>query len=98
MSQILSSEQINSAISDLNQLAALNWELVDGKLCCQLKFQDFIHAFGFMSQVAIIAETLKHHPEWSNGYNTVNIHLVTHDAGGITAKDTELAGRISQLL
>ena len=98
MSQILSSEEINNAIADLNQLATANWQLADGKLCCQFKFKDFIHAFGFMSQVAIIAEKMNHHPEWLNVYNTVNIHLVTHDAGGITAKDTELARCISELL
>lgn len=54
-------------------------------------FRDFVEAFGFMSQVALVAERMDHHPEWSNVYKTVNVLLTTHDAGGLTSKDVTLA-------
>lgn len=77
------------------QLSSLpGWELADGKLRRQLVFGDFIEAFDFMSRVAPLAEAMNHHPEWSNVYNRVEIDLVTHDAGGITKLDFELARRI----
>jgi len=63
------------------------------------KFNNFIEAFGFMAQVAIIAEKMNHHPNWSNVYNRVEISLSTHDAGNtITSKDRELANEIDKLL
>ena len=55
------------------------------------KFADFNAAFGFMTRVALKAEKLDHHPEWSNVYNKVEVVLTTHDAGGVTAKDVDLA-------
>lgn len=61
------------------------------------RFADFVAAFGFMSQVAILAEKANHHPEWSNVYHTVNIRLSTHDAGGLTDKDFDLARAIEAL-
>lgn len=73
------------------------WSLRDGKLHRELRFEDFVAAFGFMSRVAIVAEKLDHHPEWSNFWNRVVVDLVTHDAGGITALDLELARRIDAL-
>lgn len=54
-------------------------------------FADFVEAFGFMTQAALVAERMDHHPEWSNVYKTVNVLLTTHDAGGLTMKDVELA-------
>ena len=54
-------------------------------------FGDFVEAFGFMSQVALVAERMDHHPEWSNVYKTVTVLLTTHDASGLTAKDVTLA-------
>lgn len=54
-------------------------------------FGNFVEAFGFMAQVALVAERMDHHPEWSNVYKTVNVLLTTHDAGGLTMKDVELA-------
>lgn len=54
-------------------------------------FADFVAAFGFMTKVALIAEKMDHHPEWSNVYRTVDVTLATHDAGGLTSLDTELA-------
>lgn len=55
------------------------------------KFSDFKTAFGFMTTVALKAEQIDHHPEWFNVYNTVDVTLSTHDAGGVTGKDLELA-------
>ena len=54
-------------------------------------FANFVEAFGFMTEVALVAERMDHHPEWSNVYKTVNVLLTTHDAGGLTMKDVELA-------
>ena len=74
------------------------WSLNSDKLYCKFVFADFVEAFGFMSRVALHAERMDHHPEWSNVYNRVEIYLTTHDAGGITERDFELAQRISRLL
>jgi 4a-hydroxytetrahydrobiopterin dehydratase len=62
------------------------------------KFKNFSDAFSFMTRVALAAEKMGHHPEWSNTYNKVRITLTTHDAGGLTEKDTELAGKIDRLM
>jgi 4a-hydroxytetrahydrobiopterin dehydratase len=79
-------------------LAALpGWLFADGKLHRELRFPDFVRAFGFMTSVALVAESMNHHPEWSNVYARVTIDLTTHDAGGITELDLELARRISEL-
>ena len=67
------------------------WAIVDDKLHREFAFADFVEAFGFMTRLAIEAEKRNHHPEWSNVWNRVTIDLVTHDAGGITVKDSELA-------
>ena len=74
------------------------WRLEEGKLMLSLKFENFSMAWGFMSRVALLAEQQNHHPEWVNVYNRVDIALVTHDAGGITTKDLDLAKAITQLL
>jgi 4a-hydroxytetrahydrobiopterin dehydratase len=74
------------------------WKLREGKLYRKLVFKDFSEAFGFMSRVALLAETMDHHPEWSNVYNRVEIYLTSHDAGGITERDFTLAGRVNGLL
>jgi 4a-hydroxytetrahydrobiopterin dehydratase len=71
------------------------WSLDAGKLYREFVFADFSHAFGFMSRVALAAEAADHHPEWSNVYNRVRVHLTTHDAGGITDKDFALAARMN---
>lgn len=73
------------------------WEHKDGKLHRGFVFPDFAEAFRFMTGVAAEAERLQHHPEWSNVYNRVTMDLVTHDAGGITALDFELASRVQVL-
>ncbi|MGB7404903.1 MAG: 4a-hydroxytetrahydrobiopterin dehydratase [Pacificimonas sp.] len=63
----------------------------------QYKFDDFVAAFGFMSSVALMAESADHHPEWSNVYNKVDITLTTHDADGLSQKDIDLARKIDGL-
>ncbi len=70
------------------------WSLVDGKLHRELRFPNFIDAFGFMTRAALIAQSMDHHPEWSNVYGTVVIDLTTHSAGGITENDLELSNAI----
>ncbi len=70
------------------------WTLVDGKLHRELRLGDFVTAFGLMARVAIVAEKMNHHPEWSNVYDRVIIDLTTHDAGGVTDLDLTLAARI----
>lgn len=73
-----------------------SWSIEDAKLTRVLKFKDFVEAFAFMTKVALIAEQMNHHPEWSNVYSTVRIQLTTHDAGGLSAKDFQLAERIDE--
>lgn len=76
-------------------LAALpGWNRDGDYLCRAYKFADFTHAFAFMTRVALLAERADHHPEWSNVYNTVEIRLTTHDAGGLTQRDVDLARAI----
>ena len=74
------------------------WELRDGKLRREIEFDDFVSAFGFMTSVALLAERMNHHPEWFNVYGKVTIDLSTHDVGGISAKDFELAAAADALL
>ena len=70
----------------------------DGKaLERSFKFKDFSEAFAFMTRVALAAEKADHHPDWSNSWNKVTIDLVSHDKGGITARDVALAERINAL-
>ena len=80
------------------RLAALpGWTLQASKLHREWRFPDFVAAFGFMTRVALLAEAMNHHPEWSNVYNRVVVDLTTHDAGGISERDFTLAERMSQL-
>lgn len=88
----LSNEQIQEHLRALSA-----WTVKDEKLHRELSFPDFVQAFGFMSSVALVAERMDHHPEWSNVYGRVVIDLTTHDAGGITERDFELARRIEAL-
>lgn len=73
------------------------WSLVDGKLHREYRFPDFVSAFGFMTRAALVAESMNHHPEWFNVYGRVVVDLTTHDAGGITDLDLELAQRMDAL-
>lgn len=73
------------------------WILDDGRLHRRFEFDDFVHAFGFMTSVALVAERMNHHPDWMNVYNRVEVHLSSHDVGGLSDRDFELARRISAL-
>tara|TARA_A100001015_G_C14867957_1_gene663145 strand:+ start:813 stop:1112 length:300 start_codon:yes stop_codon:yes gene_type:complete len=86
----LSEEEISAALaSDLS-----NWSRDGDFICRQLVFMDFKEAWGFMSEVALSAEALNHHPNWENVYNRVAIKLSTHDANGLTQLDLDLAREI----
>jgi 4a-hydroxytetrahydrobiopterin dehydratase len=74
-----------------------SWTFVDSKLHREFKFRNFVQAFGFMAQVALLAERAAHHPEWYNVYNRVVVDLTTHEAGGITQKDLDLAREIDEI-
>jgi 4a-hydroxytetrahydrobiopterin dehydratase len=73
------------------------WSLKDGKLYREFQFAGFAEAFGFMARVALAAEKLNHHPDWSNSYGLVRVELTTHDLGGLSTLDAELAARIGAL-
>jgi 4a-hydroxytetrahydrobiopterin dehydratase len=92
MADALTDDDIARRLAGLDQ-----WDVVDGKLHRELRFDDFVAAFGFMASVALVAEKLDHHPEWRNVWNTVEIDLTTHSAGGITDLDFQLAERIDEL-
>ncbi len=89
----LSSEAIAIELSELR-----DWQYQEDRICKIFTFTDFVEAFGFMSQVALCAERLNHHPDWSNSYRTVEITLTTHSEGGITQKDINLASQIDNLV
>lgn len=91
---VLDDQQLQQALSD-GRLEG--WGLDDAKLHRRFTFADFSSAWAFMSRVALLAETHNHHPNWCNTWNTVDIHLVSHDAGGITDRDVELAAAINSL-
>jgi len=74
------------------------WSYANGKLARTFEFDDFVAAFGFMTRCALVAERMNHHPEWFNVYRTVKVELATHDAGGVTLLDFELARAMNQLL
>jgi 4a-hydroxytetrahydrobiopterin dehydratase len=73
------------------------WTISSDGLEREWRFHSFVEAFGFMTQVALLAECAKHHPEWSNVYNHVTIRLTTHDLGGLSSRDAELAQAIDSL-
>jgi 4a-hydroxytetrahydrobiopterin dehydratase len=88
MAERLSAEERKSALQGLS-----GWSEVPGReaIAKTFTFKDFNEAFGFMSRVALVAEKRDHHPEWKNVYRTVEVVLATHDAGGVTALDIDLA-------
>jgi len=88
MAEKLGTGEIDAALADLD-----GWERVDGRDAIHktYKFKDFKRAFAFMTQAALKAEQMNHHPEWFNVYSTVEVTLATHDAGGVTELDVTLA-------
>ncbi|WP_249691730.1 4a-hydroxytetrahydrobiopterin dehydratase [Stappia sp. WLB 29] len=91
MTEKLSPEARTDALAGLP-----DWREVDGRdaITRTFAFKDFNEAFGFMMRVALVAEKLNHHPEWSNVYRTVEVVLSTHDAGGLTDLDIRLARKM----
>ena len=88
----LSEAELSRAIAALS-----GWSIENGKLHREFKFPDFVRAFSFMSAVALVAEKRDHHPEWKNVYGKVIVDLTTHDAGGITQSDVDLAKTMNEL-
>ncbi len=80
-----------TAAAKLSELSG--WTYRDKGIEKSYQFSDFVAAFGFMTRAAILAEKVNHHPEWFNVYNKVNVRLSTHDAGGLTDRDFDLAAR-----
>jgi 4a-hydroxytetrahydrobiopterin dehydratase len=74
-----------------------DWTIAQGKLHRVFEFRDFRQAFAFMTGVALAAEAMNHHPDWSNVWNKVTIDLTTHSAGGLTKNDFDLAGQIQKI-
>jgi 4a-hydroxytetrahydrobiopterin dehydratase len=95
-----SQAQIHIQLKNINQALDVQqqWQVVEGKLIKTFKFKSFIRAFGWMSQIAIWAEKLNHHPEWCNIYNKVDVQLTTHDVGGISELDFKLAEKMEMFL
>jgi 4a-hydroxytetrahydrobiopterin dehydratase len=93
----MSPAPVSSEALDAFLAAHPEWSIVDGKLHRELAFPNFIEAFGFMTRAAIVAQSMDHHPEWSNVYSTVVVDLVTHSAGGITESDLTLASALDEL-
>ena len=88
----LSSEQISEALKNLP-----GWLVKDEKMHKYFEFGDFNEAFGFMTRAAMEIEKMNHHPEWFNVYNKLSVDLMTHDAGGITENDIQLAKILNSL-
>ena len=94
MAKPLATAEISAALASLP-----GWTSERDALVKNFQFKDFREAISFMVRAAFEAETMNHHPEWTNVYNRVSVRLNTHDAGGkITAKDVDLAGRIEKIL
>jgi 4a-hydroxytetrahydrobiopterin dehydratase len=89
----LTSSQIETQLKNLS-----GWELKGEKLYREFKFKNFVRAFGFMTQAAILAEQMDHHPEWSNVYNRVIVNLTTHEVGGISERDFDLAHKMNSIV
>jgi 4a-hydroxytetrahydrobiopterin dehydratase len=90
----LNEEELQAALGELD-----GWQIVDGKLHKEFKFSSFAQAIGWMMSVAIHADKLDHHPEWSNVYNRVSVDLVTHDLGNaVSSWDIELAKQMDVLV
>ena len=92
MAALLSLEERENLRATLTQ-----WQVGEDRLTRRWQFSDFSEAFAFMTRVALLAETKQHHPNWSNVYNRVTIELTTHDLGGISNLDVELARSIDAL-
>ncbi len=97
MIERFSQDVVEISLKSLNGNQEAAWSIKEGRLHRAFKFSNFVSAFGFMAQVAILAERANHHPEWSNVYNKVFINLTTHEAKGLTKRDFELAQEINEI-
>lgn len=93
----LSAAAAARALADLNAAADSAWRIADGKLNKTYRFANFIEAFAFMTAAALAAEKMNHHPEWRNVYKTVQVDLTTHESGGLTQLDFDLASAMDKL-
>ena len=96
-------EKLMVSLIEKNQLDSFieknpSWIIDNKTIKKEFKFENFIEAFGFMSKVALLSEKIDHHPDWQNIYNKVKINLTTHDKGGITKNDLNLAESIDKLI
>ena len=91
-------ERLDAAEKSALSTTLPNWVVNGDKLHRDVEFNSFVEAFGFMAQVALLAESKNHHPNWSNVYNRVSIDLTTHDLGSLSSLDVELASAIDALL
>ena len=87
----MAAEKLTNSEIEAHLEEVAGWSVEDGKLHKQFQFETFVEAFGFMTSLALIAEKMNHHPEWFNVYNRVTIDLMTHDVGGISDLDFQLA-------
>jgi 4a-hydroxytetrahydrobiopterin dehydratase len=88
----LDETQIASLLSEMP-----HWSVVEGALRRELRFENFSQAFGFMTRVALAAETLGHHPDWSNSWNHVTISILHHDVGRLSSMDAKLAREVERI-
>ena len=93
MAKLLTTQEQGAALVSL-----ASWDATDTTISKTFVFKNFVQAFGFMTQTAIVAEKMNHHPEWSNVYKTVNVTLTTHNAGGLTELDIKLAKHMDELV
>ncbi|MEM8985706.1 MAG: 4a-hydroxytetrahydrobiopterin dehydratase [Pseudomonadota bacterium] len=86
-------EKLQGAGREAGLARLSGWAVVEGRnaIVKDFQFKDFNQAFGFMTRIALYADKVDHHPEWSNVYNKVNVTLTTHDAGGLSQKDIDMA-------
>ena len=96
-SKALERKEVDTKLAALNAEGGAGWSIQNGKLYREFQFRDFVQAFGFMSQAALVAERMNHHPEWFNVYRTVRVELMTHDAKGISELDFELASAMNKI-
>ncbi len=91
--KLLTKDQISNFSKE-----SLSWSVAGNKLERSFNFKSFIEAFSFMTRVALIAESLNHHPDWTNSYSEVKIKLTSHDLGGLSNLDLELAKKINEIV
>lgn len=93
----LREDEIQAALDRLNAQARTPWQVKNGRLYKAFVFRNFVEAFGFMAQAALVAERMDHHPDWCNVYRRVEVTLFTHEVNGLTEKDFALAQAMEAL-